>query len=262
MSRIPEAAEAFQKAGITALIYDPRSVGESEGEPRNDIDPYKQIEDFSDAATFLSSLPEVDRHRIAVWGISLSGAVALSAASLDTRIKLVIAVCPAVEYTYDEQKISKVLAKCAQDRESQSKGNPPLYIPTFNAFGENPAGFEFGYERERAAKIFQAGVQLAPNHVNRTTIQSYFKLLTWHPSSIWKAFGTKPVLFIVPENDTLCPPEVQLRHFESFKGPKKHYVQKDRGHMDVLDGDNFDDLMKMQIDFMNESLSVDGAAAP
>ena len=250
MSRLPEVAECFQSAGITALIYDPRSIGESDGMPRNDIDPYKQVEDFSDAVTYLVNQPEVDREQVSAWGISLSGAIALCAAALDDRIKSTIAVCPAVEYTYDKQKIAKVLTRCRQDRESQAKTNPPFYIPTFNASGENPAGFEFGYERERAARIFEAGVQLAPNHVNRTTVQSYYRLLAWNPSHIWKAFGTKPVFFIIPENDVLCPPDVQMRHLEAFQGPKKFYLQKDRGHMDVLDGENFEALVNMQMDFM------------
>jgi alpha/beta superfamily hydrolase len=77
MLGVPEAARAFQNAGITALIYDPRSVGQSDGTPRNDINPLKQVEDYSDALTFLGSLKSVDQNRMAIWGISLSGAVQL-----------------------------------------------------------------------------------------------------------------------------------------------------------------------------------------
>ena len=36
---VSEVAEQFQAASITALIYDPRTLGLSDGEPRNDIDP-------------------------------------------------------------------------------------------------------------------------------------------------------------------------------------------------------------------------------
>jgi alpha/beta superfamily hydrolase len=43
MAGLPGVAKQFQENGITALIYDPRTVGESEGQPRNDIDPFPQI---------------------------------------------------------------------------------------------------------------------------------------------------------------------------------------------------------------------------
>ena len=74
---IPEVAEAFQLAGITALIYDPRNTGMSEGQPRNEIDPMKQIEDYSDAATFLGTLSIVDPNCIGFWGMSFSATIAV-----------------------------------------------------------------------------------------------------------------------------------------------------------------------------------------
>lgn len=44
---IPEVAEKFQSLGYNALIYDPRSIGDSDGSPRNQIDPHQQAEDLS-----------------------------------------------------------------------------------------------------------------------------------------------------------------------------------------------------------------------
>lgn len=61
---VPEVAEQFQLANITALIYDPRSLGLSDGEPRNDIDPMKQVSDYSDALTFLLTHPLVNPGQI------------------------------------------------------------------------------------------------------------------------------------------------------------------------------------------------------
>jgi pimeloyl-ACP methyl ester carboxylesterase len=257
MFGLPEVARAFQGAGITAMIYDPRSVGLSDGTPRNDIDPFKQIEDYSDALTFLGSLPLVDPNCMGIWGISLSGAVALCTASFDKRAKLVIAVCPVAEYHYARARIQNVLVKCFKDRESQVKGNPPFYIPMLNDSGENPAGFEFGLDREKAAQMVAAGKEgreLAPGHVNRTTIQSYHKLLMWHPGAMWKDLYPTPVMFIVPEKDHLCPAEVQMQYFQQLQGPKRSYIQAGRGHMDILEGESFTNLMKLQIQFLRDAL--------
>lgn len=41
----------FQHHGLTVLVYDPRTVGESDGEPRSDLDQRKLIEDMHDAVT-------------------------------------------------------------------------------------------------------------------------------------------------------------------------------------------------------------------
>jgi pimeloyl-ACP methyl ester carboxylesterase len=253
MNGIPNVAEAFQKAGITALVYDPRSVGFSDGEPRNDVDPYKQIEDYFDAITCLSNLPGVDKNRIAIWGISLSAAVALCVTAHDPRVKAAIAICPALQYTYDPQKITKVVAKCIQDRESQVKGNPPLYVPMLDKTGDNPAGFQLGYEREKAVKFLESGVELAPNFVNRTTIQSYHRLLRWRPATIFEGLKDTPVLFIVPENDKLCPADVQIQHYAALQCPKTCFVEKGKGHMDVLDGESFQRLMDLQLEFVQNT---------
>lgn len=187
----PNVAPSFQQAGFTTLVYDPRTTGLSGGEPRNDIDPFKQVDDFSDALTFLGSHPMVDATRIRVWGMSIGGAVAMSCAPFDRRIRFVIAVCPGIEYPSAPSKLGGVLEKIIQDLESQVKGFPPFYIPMLSANGECPVGFNLGIDKEAAIRILKAQDEaiptrqaLAPNHVNRTTIQSYRKLLMWNPVSM------------------------------------------------------------------------------
>ena len=47
-------AEAFAKAGFAALVFDNRNFGASDGQPRQEIDPWRQIRDYRDAITFCS----------------------------------------------------------------------------------------------------------------------------------------------------------------------------------------------------------------
>src|SRR5947209_16861644 len=63
-------AEVFAKAGMAALVFDNRNFGASEGEPRQEIDPWAQVRDYRDAITFACTRAEVDRERIGVWGSS------------------------------------------------------------------------------------------------------------------------------------------------------------------------------------------------
>jgi len=241
---LPATARAFQAAGITALLFDPRGVGLSDGEPRNDINPFREIDDLCDALRFLLGHPAIAaKAPVGLWGMSLGGATAMCAAALDPRARFVVAVCPATEYSYDRSKLRGVLAKAARDRESRLKGNEPFYLPMISASGDNPAGFNLGTDRAAALRIVRAQdpsdalrQSLTPHHVNRTTLATYRNLVLWHPRHMWQYLDVTPVMMVVPEQDQLVGTAVLKEHFESLPGPKRLHVQEGVGHMDILEG--------------------------
>ena len=49
-------AERFAEAGFHVLLFDYRYLGASDGEPRQHIDPWRQVGDYRDAITFASTL--------------------------------------------------------------------------------------------------------------------------------------------------------------------------------------------------------------
>jgi hypothetical protein len=53
-------AEVFAAAGLNALVFDNRNFGASDGEPRQEIDPWQQVRDYRHAITYspLRSIPE------------------------------------------------------------------------------------------------------------------------------------------------------------------------------------------------------------
>ncbi|KAK2745951.1 hypothetical protein FQN55_006023 [Onygenales sp. PD_40] len=252
---VPEVAEQFQLANITALIYDPRSLGESDGEPRNEVDPVMQVSDFSDALTYLKTLPIVDPSAIGFWGISLGGTVALCAASLDTRVKLCIAVCPNADLEPTLEMLPRVLAKCMQDRESRMEGNPPAFLPVLTDQGYNPAGMGIGVGKEEFDYMINAKKRGALRYENRTTLQSYYKMIAWQPSAIMKHMSSTSVLMIVAEKDMVCSPESQLALFETFPEPKEVHVAKGKGHLSVLSGEDGHALAELQVKFVRNVLS-------
>jgi uncharacterized protein len=83
--------------GFVALTFDPSFNGYSGGEPRHLSSPDIFVEDFSAAVDYLGTRPFVDRERIGVIGMCGSGALSLSAAQVDRRIK---AVAPVVMYDH------------------------------------------------------------------------------------------------------------------------------------------------------------------
>jgi dienelactone hydrolase len=78
-------ADAFVKAGLASVVYDNRGFGASDGEPRQEIDPWLQIRDYSDAITFAGSLEQTDKEKIGIWGSSYSGGHVLVVAA-DQRV--------------------------------------------------------------------------------------------------------------------------------------------------------------------------------
>ena len=88
-------AEAFQAAGFAVLLYDHRGLGMSDGEPRQDINMWVQARGYIDAIDFLTSRPEIDQRRIAIWGDSLAGAEAVVVGAVDSRVAAIVAQVPA-----------------------------------------------------------------------------------------------------------------------------------------------------------------------
>lgn len=76
---------------ITALVYDNRCLGASDGMPRFELIPSLQMSDIQDAITYAQSLEEVNPAKIAIWGSSYSGANVLQVAAFDRRVKAVLA---------------------------------------------------------------------------------------------------------------------------------------------------------------------------
>jgi len=83
-------AEVFVKDGFAVLVYDNRNFGDSDGQPRLEVDPYSQIRDYWHAITYVSSLPQVDSSRIGIWGTSYTGGHVLQVAAIDKRVKCVV----------------------------------------------------------------------------------------------------------------------------------------------------------------------------
>ncbi|KAK4066061.1 uncharacterized protein Triagg1_8370 [Trichoderma aggressivum f. europaeum] len=249
---LPEVAERFQAAGFTALTYDPRNLGESDGMPRNEIDPAKQVEDYSDALTYLSRHPMVDPSKIAFWGMSFSGSIAACAAALDKRAKVLISICPMTVFFTDEKR-QKILSKAIMDRVSQLKGNRPFMLVPFTKTGENPGGLAQGGGREAYEFMSTVKDHGAPNYENHTTIQSYYRMMMWQPWPLFEHVDPTPAMVLIPDGDQIAKPEDQRRMFDALSGPKKLVFARGKGHLNVLSGEDAEMLIQEQVEFMRDA---------
>ena len=87
-------AEVFCSAGLAVLLYDHRNFGTSGGEPRQEINPWIQARGYRDAVNYLLTRSDVHTDRIAAWGDSYSGMIALVVGALEPRFAAVAVQCP------------------------------------------------------------------------------------------------------------------------------------------------------------------------
>jgi hypothetical protein len=83
-------AEVLHEAGFAVLLYDHRNFGISDGEPRGEINPWVQARGYRDAIDYISSLPELDKSRVALWGDSFSAGQVLVVGACDDRVKAIV----------------------------------------------------------------------------------------------------------------------------------------------------------------------------
>ena len=161
--------QLFADSGMAALVYDNRNLGASDGEPRQEIDPWQQIRDYRDAISFARGLPEVDGDRIGIWGSSYSGAHALVVGAIDRRVKCVTAQVPLISGWQNARRLVRadLFAPTREmfdaDREARFRGEPPAMIPVVAPEGEpcalpTPDSYEW---------FTTSGAERAPSSVHR-----------------------------------------------------------------------------------------------
>ena len=60
-------AKKLTKKGFITLVFDHRTYGESEGEPRHYENPYMKIEDVKTAVSYIGSLDVVEKNKIGMF---------------------------------------------------------------------------------------------------------------------------------------------------------------------------------------------------
>lgn len=65
-THLDRVAEAFADAGLASPVFGNRSLGAGDGDPRHQIDPWRQVSDYRAAITHAITHPEVDADRIGI----------------------------------------------------------------------------------------------------------------------------------------------------------------------------------------------------
>ncbi|HZF13571.1 MAG TPA: alpha/beta hydrolase [Thermoanaerobaculia bacterium] len=227
-------AQVFRAAGIATLAFDHRGFGASDGEPRQEVDPWRQVEDWRHALTFASLQPEVDPARLAVWGTSLAGGLALVVAALDRRVRCAVAQVPEVGghagwlRRVQPEMIEAVEHEFAEDRKRRMAGEPPATLPLVAKRPGAPAAIP-GRE---AWDFFSALETAAPLWKNEVTLRSLDLLRGFEPGAYVERIAPTPLLCIAARSDTASPLDLLLAAYERARPPKRLLLLPG-GHFEV-----------------------------
>jgi fermentation-respiration switch protein FrsA (DUF1100 family) len=228
-------AEVFAAAGLNVLVFDNRGFGASDGEPRQEIDPWAQVRDYRHAITYLSTLSEVDRQRIGIWGSSYSGGHVLVVAAIDRRVKAVVSQVPLVS-GHDNLRalvradfIAGFREQFDADRLARFQSEPPAMVPVVDKDPLAPSALPTPDSWEW---FTQTGSTRAPAWRNEVTLRSVEMFTEYEPGDYLPYISPTPLLLLVAAGDHLVPSELAIAAFDTAHQPKELIIMPG-GHFDA-----------------------------
>jgi len=233
-------AQTMAERGFVTLAFDPSYTGESSGEPRNVASPDISVEDFSAAVDYLGLQTNVDRERIGIIGICGWGGMALSAAAVDKRIKVVVAstmydMTRVMSRGYNDsvtaEQRAQTLVQLSQQRWKDAENGAPAYQPPYNELKGGEAQFLVEYaDYYRTPRGYHARSVNSGNAWTMTTPLAFMNLpiLTYI-----QEIAPRPILLIHGEN-------AHSRYFSetafaAAAEPKELVIVPNAVHVDLYD---------------------------
>lgn len=251
-------ANELAQRGFVVLTFDPSFNGYSQGKQRHISSPDLFVEDFHAAVDYLGTRPFIDRERIGAVGICGSGGFALSAASVDPRIKAVVTAS-----FFDVSRVTqKGFGEGLSDVEWYQMTEPMAlqryvdFEETHQALGaktnvlqvadaEDPLSREF-------AEFYNTKRGYHPNAIAHFTVTSNMSFANFPLLTNIKRISPRPILMIAGEN--AASKMLTDEAFEMAAEPKEKLVIPDCNHVDL-----YDDTEKIPFDeieaFLKESFA-------
>ncbi len=223
-------AEAVAAAGHVVLAYDHRNFGDSDGEPRQELDPWVQVRDYRHAITFAQTLDGVDPERVGIWGSSYAGGHVLVVAAIDRRVGCVVSQVPTIsgwEATLRRippQALPEQRRAWDADRLERFRGGPPKIVPMVV---DPSAGGAASHASSDAWEFFTGRGARDDDQWrfrkwrNEITLRSLELYSEYEPGSFIERIAPTPLLMVVGDRDVVCPTDLALAAFNRAGEPKR-----------------------------------------
>ncbi len=253
--RLPAYAEHFTTNGMACFVFDYRTFGDSDGEPRNYINPARHLEDWQAAINYIRCLDSVDGTRIALWGTSFSGGHVIVTAARTQGISAIVAQIPFVDGRSSSRSLRYKIQAVYHglwDLLSSIILKHRHYVPmvsdpdTFAMLNTSDA-------LEGAKKLLPPG--MAPG---RRKCPAVIGLISSFYRPIKVAHNVKcPSLIIYAEKDTLISQDVIKKTAQGMK--QVTLIGLPIKHFDIYEGEAFDKVVALEADFLKKYLAVNPA---
>lgn len=248
-------AEAFAMAGMAVIVFDNRNFGASDGEPRQEIDPWQQIRDYRNAITYAETLDETDINRIGIWGSSYSGGHVLVVGAIDRRVKCVVSQVPLTSGNRNAKRLIRADFMAAtrsmfdDDRRNRAQGMPPAMIPVVDVDPTAPSALP---TPDSWTWFTETYCIRAPSWKNEVTLRSVEMFTEYEPGSYARFISPTPLLMLVAKDDVLTVADLAFESYEQALEPK-HIVSLNGGHFDAY-VKGFDVASKAATNWFSEHL--------
>jgi dienelactone hydrolase len=255
--RLPAFAERFAEAGMAVYLFDYRNFGDSEGEPRNLVNPWRHLEDWRAAIEHVRGMRDINPGRMALWGTSFSGGHVIMAAADDPDIKAIVAQVPHMGFTgtsqarelkVDRSFLRKMLVAGIKDLIRSRLAMSPHYIKVVGEPDELAM-----LNRPGCLEGYLAIVPEDSKWKNECPARIVFSIARYRP--IARAHKIKcPALIVMAENDQLIPSSLVEKG--ASRMPDATLVRLPVDHFATYIGETFEEAVKIEAEFLKKNLLI------
>jgi fermentation-respiration switch protein FrsA (DUF1100 family) len=242
---VPHYAERLANAGYTVLTFDPRHLGESEGEPRGHYDPNLVIEDTTNAVGYLLSRDDVDPEAIGLVGVCFGGGLAISAAARDKRVRAVASVVggyaigASFQLLLGADGFAAYLRRVNDLVQHERETGRVAYVPTIaQGLSEDvPVAFMAG--AEAYAYYDRQHRTIASNWNSQTTARGLEPYYAYSTLPHVPLVAPAPLLVVHGTRDLFCFPDFAQRVYDAAAGPRELVWIDAHNHVEFYDQDPY-----------------------
>jgi dienelactone hydrolase len=248
---LPAYAERFAERGMAVFLFDYRTFGDSDGEPRYLVSPRRHLKDWEAALSHVRALPDIDADKVAIWGSSYSGGHVTVIASRDPYVTAVVEQVPFVDGISSAYRTGighsiRCLPSIFKDLLTILFRRDPYYMSIVG----KPGTLNI-FDTPESYSGFLAIVPEDSGWRNECPARALLELLAYRPMAYAREVRC-PALFMIGDRDSLIHPRIS--EIAASRMREVTLIHLDSGHFDVYVGDLFERVVKIQADFLARHL--------
>ena len=255
----------FCDSGYVVLTIDYRTFGRSEGEPRGQLFPLRQVEDYKNAITWLQQQSYVMADQIGIWGTSYGGGIVIQTAAFDRRVKCVVSQVPIMNSRKWMRSLrtgvqwEALLDRIDQDRSLRAIGKETARIDVVCRGSEG----EFcAMPSDDDVELVEQWMSSVGTHKLDIAMESMEKIIEFNPSDVIHLIAPRPLLIVTAGGyDVIHPIDQIYDGFAKAHEPKK-LIAHNHDQFGFYEEPGTSNGLKDATDWFQTWIPIDGSGKP